>query len=381
MEYIQRINLDRINWCCRDYGITLNELADNLKISNSAITRLTTEQSITYNQLEKIANHFGRGVLFFLEETPIDETHFHTPQFRTLANQKPELSVKLKKLIKQVEKQRDVFLSLQEDLEEPTRSQFIAPNIPANNPIESAKIIRQWLELNDTNDFDSYRKAIEAKGILVFRTNGYNGKWQIAKESPILGFNLYNEICPVIVVKKLDYESQQCFTLMHELGHVILHKKSSIDDANDLYSHQGMEKDANAFAGNLLVPKSFLDAINDNNKPDDVTQYDDWLEVHRKKWGVSTEVILRRLLDFNRLSQIKYDEYRQWRSDTSFIQEGGGNRQFRNREPKHIFGDTFVKTVFDALNAQHISLNKASSYLDSIKIKDLHLLEKHYASH
>lgn len=381
MEYIQGINLDRINWCCRDYGITLDELALELGIKSNALNRLNTEQSITYKQLEKIAKHFDRGVLFFLDETPVDEAHFHTAQFRTLANQKPELSVKLKKLIKRVEKQRAVYLSLQDDLDDSQRPQFAPPSIPTNDPAEAARVIRQWLGLNDTNDFDSYRKAIEAKGILVFRTNGYNGKWQIAKENPILGFTLYDANCPVIVVKKLDYETQQCFTLMHELGHVILHKKSSIDDINDFYSHQGMEKDANAFAGNLLVPKSFLTVINDNDRPDDVSQYDSWLEYHKRKWGVSTEVILRRLLDSNRLPQIKYDEYRQWRSEAPLNLGEGGSRAYRNREPKHIFGDVFVRTVFDALNAQHISLNKASDYLDSIKIKDLHLLEKHYASH
>jgi hypothetical protein len=57
----------------------------------------------------------------------------------------------------------------------------------------------------------------------------------------------------------------------------------------------------------------------------------------------------------------------------------GGSRKYRHREPKHVFGDTFVRTVLDALNARHITLAKASSYLDSLKIKDLHQLERYYA--
>jgi hypothetical protein len=52
---------------------------------------------------------------------------------------------------------------------------------------------------------------------------------------------------------------------------------------------------------------------------------------------------------------------------------------YRYREPKHVFGDTFVRTVLDALNASHITLARASSYLDSLKIKDLHQLEHFYA--
>ena len=57
----------------------------------------------------------------------------------------------------------------------------------------------------------------------------------------------------------------------------------------------------------------------------------------------------------------------------------GGNRQYRHREPRHVFGDTYVRTVLDALSDRHITLAKASNYLDSIKIKDLHSLESYYA--
>jgi len=38
-----------------------------------------------------------------------------------------------------------------------------------------------------------------------------------------------------------------------------------------------------------------------------------------------------------------------------------------------------VRTVLDALNARHITLAKASSYLDNLKINDLQKLERHCA--
>jgi Zn-dependent peptidase ImmA (M78 family) len=58
----------------------------------------------------------------------------------------------------------------------------------------------------------------------------------------------------VIVVKKQYWDTRQTFTLMHELGHLLLHKPSSIDDEHDLQSHQGHEREANAFARYLLIP-------------------------------------------------------------------------------------------------------------------------------
>ena len=98
-------------------------------------------------------------------------------------------------MIERVEKQREVYLSLLEDLDELDQQQFAPPVLPKKNLQDAARIIRQWLDLSNRNDFSSYRNAIEARGVLIFRSNGYNGKWQIPKESPILGFTLYEKAC------------------------------------------------------------------------------------------------------------------------------------------------------------------------------------------
>jgi Zn-dependent peptidase ImmA (M78 family)/plasmid maintenance system antidote protein VapI len=380
MERIHSINPERIAWCCADYGITPGDLASDLGIATTSIERvMDDEDGLTFNQLRKIAEYFDRGMLFFLEVGRVDETQIHTPQFRTLANQKPDLSTKLKALIERVEKQREVYLSLREDLDDTDRPQFSPPDLPRQEPSDAARIARQWLDLSDVNSFETYRAVVEAKGVLVFRSNGYSGKWKIAKEDPMLGFTLYDPVCPVIVIKKQTWDSRQSFTLMHELGHLLMHKISSIDDEHDMQSHQGRERDANAFAGHLLVPDVFLAGIQDAERPDDVFRYDDWLASKRKAWGVSSEVILRRLLDTGRLPQSQYAAYRQWRAQSADVPKDGGNRMYRYREPKHVFGDTFVRTVLDALNTRHITLAKASSYLDSLKIKDLRRLEHLYA--
>jgi hypothetical protein len=94
----------------------------------------------------------------------------------------------------------------------------------------------------------------------------------------------------------------------------------------------------------------------------------------------STEVILRRLLDSGRLSREDYAAYRVWRANVVEQPRDGGNREWRHREPKHIFGDTFVRAVLDAMHSKYISLSKASTYLDGLKISDLHKLERYYAS-
>lgn len=380
MERIQSINPDRIAWCCADLGITLEQLAAETGISAAAMEHVMVgKDGMTFNQLRKLAGYLGRGVLFFLEEGTVDEEQVHSPQFRTLANQKPELSASLKALIERVERQREVYLSLREDLDDADHPRFAPPVLPADDLRVAARVARQWMGLGEQNNFDTYREALESRGVLVFRSNGYAGKWQIAKNNPILGFSLYDENCPVIVVKKQDWDTRQSFTLMHELGHLLLHKTSSIDDERDMESHRGHEREANAFAGYLLVPDSFLAGINDAERPEDVSGYDHWLGEQRRAWGVSGEMILLRLLDAGRLPQSRYEAYRRWAEESVIEVSDGGNREWRHREPRHIFGDTFVRTVLDSLYARHITLAKASSYLDNLKIKDLHQLERYYA--
>lgn len=380
MERIQSINPGRLAWCCADRGVTLDQCASESGIPVANLNKVMAgEPGLTFNQLNKLADYLGRGVLFFLEPDPVDEAQVHSPQFRTLANQKPELSARVKSLIERVERQRSIYLSLREELTDADLPRYSPPDLTKLNAIDSARKVRQWLGLAEVNNFDSYRRAVEAKGLLVFQSNGYNGAWQIAKESPILGFSLFDPACPVIVVKKQAAEPQQSFTLMHELGHVLLHKTSSIDDDRDMHSYNGREREANAFAGNLLVPDAFLIAIRDADRPAEVSQFDAWLLRQRNAWGVSCEVILRRLMDMGRLPRDDYAAYRAWRNATLPATDEGGSRSYRHREPKHVFGDTYVRTVLDALSARHITLAKASNYLDNLKIKDLHLLERHFA--
>lgn len=381
MHRIESINRDRIRWCANERGVSIDYLALESGVPAKALARLMKEGTgLTFAQLRMLADYFGRGVLFFLDHGPVDEERVHTVQYRTLTGQKPDLSPAVRKLIERVERQRELYLVLREDLHTEDYPVFRPISVRADQPASAAATVRSWLRLGQMNTFDQFRLAVEAKGILVFRSNGYAGRWQIAKDSPILGFSLFNDVCPVIVVKKSRAETQQTFTLMHELGHLILHRASSIDDAADMQSRVGHEREANAFAGHLLVPDAFLAEIRDDERPAAVEHFDTWLAEYRQRWGVSGEVILRRLLDAGRLPQERYTAYRAHVRSLLFDEdEATGSRAYRHREPKHIFGDKFVRTVLDALNAHRITATKACSYLDGLKLTDLHSLERHVA--
>ncbi len=382
MERVSAINPDRVLLGCRERGIEIPQLATDIQLSERMLEdALESGGGLTFTQLQRLARYFNRGVLFYLEPGIPKEEQLYSPQFRTLANQKPKMTPKVRALIQRAERQRDVFLGLREDLGEPAEGIFKPPTMSVTAPGPAGEAAREWLGLERRNTFVTYRKAVEVRGILVFRTNGYAGAWQIPKTDEIEGFCLFDDRCPIIVVKKQESEARQVFTLFHELAHLLLHKSSFIDDQGEMTRKSGVEYEANDFAGHLLAPDSFLDKISLNVKPSDAAGFDDWLRPQRTEWTVSGEVILRRLLDSGKIEQSEYEAYRSWKRKQTFQEESGGTRQYRHREPIHVFGDTFARTVLEALARQRITSTKASRYLDNLKLNDLRQLETYLATH
>jgi transcriptional regulator with XRE-family HTH domain len=117
MERIESINRDRIRWCADERGLSIDQVAAESAIPEKALARLMDDGiGLTFAQLRKLADYFGRGVLFFLDQGPVDEERAHTVQYRTLTGQKPELAPTVRKLIERVERQRELYLALREEL-------------------------------------------------------------------------------------------------------------------------------------------------------------------------------------------------------------------------------------------------------------------------
>ncbi len=381
MNRVNNINPDRILWSCDEHGITPEALCSQLRIRFDSLHKsMQGEPGITVLQLKKIADYFNHSLLFYLEEAPVDQNVVHSPQFRTLTGQKPTMAPELKMFIERVEKQRDIFVTLTEgDGVDPIDwERYQLPGNSVQDIKHSAARVRKWLGLTDHETFDSYRAKVEAKGVFVLVTNGYKGQWQIAKEDPVRGFSLYYPTYPVIVIKKQESTRPQVFTLMHELGHLLLHRRGYVDEKNDLYSNQGREKVANEFAGNVLVPDTILSDIDMSLFPfEEVSGFSTFLKDYCRRWSVSTEVVLRRLLNEGQLPLEKYEKYRAYRQDLPApTQTKGGNRKNRYNEPTKMFGKPFVSAVLAAYNEERITLSKASTYLDNLKIPDIHKLEQ-----
>jgi Zn-dependent peptidase ImmA (M78 family) len=378
------INPDRLHWCMTSIGMSIDGLSSDVDIAVQTLEKVMEKQAVlSVNQLEKLANYFKRSLMFFLDPNEVNEEKVYSPQFRTINNQKPITSPKLRAFIERVEKLRTVYLGLMEELESPISNQWHLNFESGAGGIKSlSSNVREWLGISPSDSFEDIRNAVESKGILVVVSNGYNGKWQIEKENPVRGFCLYFEVLPIIVVKKQLSKGAQAFTLIHELAHLLLHKKSSIDDEEDFQSYRGIEKEANEFAGNLLIPDHFLRELDVENLLSlNIEEYDNFLSVYKQRWCVSGEAILVRLLIDNKIPQQSYQIYKKFKEQKAandrLRKTGSIPRMYRHREPINVFGKPFVYAVFDSLHSRNITLAKASTYLDNLKISDVRQLEEY----
>lgn len=92
------------------------------------------------------------------------------------------------------------------------------------------------------------------------------------KDNSISGFIDFEK--KMIIVNQYDSPSRQKFTIAHELGHWILHQEE-LECNRDLIvfyrkaikgETDPLEREANCFAANLLVPDSFLKKFLDQSK-------------------------------------------------------------------------------------------------------------------
>ncbi|AWM14743.1 hypothetical protein DI487_13335 [Flavobacterium sediminis] len=118
----------------------------------------------------------------------------------------------------------------------------------------------------------------------------------------VSGFFVMTDTDNIITYNKKDGELRQRFTIAHEIGHFLLHSKDQpifIDktpsvmfrDNSSSTGEDFKEREANAFAASLLMPKKLIEAEIEK-APNDV---DDAIIFLAKKFKVSQQAMTFRL--------------------------------------------------------------------------------------
>ena len=73
MSKIESINLDRLRWSFKDRGVSMPELAKVAGLNPAKLQKvLDGDAYLGLGHLERIADYLGRGLLFFLDASPVE---------------------------------------------------------------------------------------------------------------------------------------------------------------------------------------------------------------------------------------------------------------------------------------------------------------------
>ena len=368
-----------LKWARENIGYGIEEAAKKIGISNPEKLRKAEEgtEYLTINQLRNAAKVYRRPFpIFFLESPPRDAVH---PDFRVLyTKESKKISPEAKKKIMEISQKRNFLIEITGFDEKNFPYEFI--KISTNEDFNSvASQIRKELNIdyktqtewkNEYKAFNAWRNAIEKRfGILIFQLDRINIE-------DLRGFSIAKKPFPIIAVNSKDIVYAKCFTLMHELCHILLETSNlcKSNDFNEMLTHEQEEVFCNYVSGAILTPKEFLIEDKLVKKYTENTKDYGILTALSVKYRISKEAILRRLLILNYITNKDYKIYRDKMSSIKYEEperSGKGFNYYTAFISRNSY--TYLKTVFSELEKGNISLVDASLNL-KIKINNLDVL-------
>jgi len=185
---------------------------------------------------------------------------------------------------------------------------------------------------------------------------------------------------PAIVVNAKDAPRGRVFTLMHEFCHLMLNRGGVCDPARvgseGRSPDENVEVFCNRMAGALLVPR---DALLEDARVQAVRDTSEWedelLGALASDFGVSREVILRRLLILGKTTGEFYEQKRaeylaQYAERATGVQENGGFAP-PFRVALRDNGRRYTSLVLEALERERITPADVTDFL-GVRLKHLH---------
>lgn len=315
MAYVYAlINKDTLAYICREKGVTGDFIANKTKISatNLALWLAPSDSALpTIKQAKKLASclHIPfAGLYMNSTDIPLKKIP-NVRNMRTMLGTSSSDDSALNVAMIDVLLERDFLLNANDELRLTTKT--FLPVVPeGNDPRIWANAIREQFSISleqqykcsSARQFYLYlREKIESEGVFI----------HCFTDVPIdtaRGFAIYYEDLPIIGINDEDRPPAKSFSIIHELVHLFKRESSLCNDMNNSVATKEEEVFCNAVAGELLVPQDAISIVLSNNNCSAPYSKEDLKRI-ADRFSVSREVIIRRLLDLNKISKIEYDTY------------------------------------------------------------------------
>lgn len=365
----------------RRIRLDIDLAAEKLKIDPERLTDWESgKDQPTFAQLKKIANIYKTHVsIFYLPKPPTD---FHPltdyrvlPQTTTPDN---EQTYRLKANILEAFDRRETLIEFYELLEMPFPEGTL--KIKRNeSPTHASEKIRKFLNINTdqlprTKDrykiLKFWKRTVEAKGILVCQTSA-NTHLSVELNT-FRGFCIAQKPFPVIVVNSQDSPNGRIFTILHELVHIALGESiiqnMKYEDAS-FQNVNPVEVFCNQVAAEVLVPEKELLAIVEppfNSK---------LLTEASQHFGVSIEVIMRRLLTLKKITRRMYQTFRIEQQKYNETDQNPKGFPHYHTRLLNATGEYFARTAFSAYYEDKITLADLTSVFSNCATKHIFKIE------
>lgn len=361
------VNGSVLKWARISIRMPLDKAAERLGISQDDLTAKEANGAVLrFTELEHMGTVYRRPVAAFLYPTPPAEPPLPTDH-RTVRAQGQYplttptiLAVRFAQRVQELANDVTGLTGEQLDVRLPSAALSEDPDSVARSTRAALKVplAAQATWRGNYEPLNVWMGAVEALGVYVLRQ-----KMPI-KETR--GFALTGTP-PVIVLNSEDAANGRTFSLMHELCHLILASPSVCDMRVSGYDTRSerVEVFCNRFAGSLLVPEdALLSAVGSRRK--DPVWADSELSSLARRFSVSQEVILRRLLIVGRTDE---DFYQGWReqAEAAYARIRSARNKGRGQPPAQRAvqenGHLFTGQVLRAESGRVLSATEAAQYL------------------
>ncbi|MHA1962186.1 MAG: ImmA/IrrE family metallo-endopeptidase [Candidatus Thorarchaeota archaeon] len=364
-----------LKWAREDRGLDLDLAASRIGIKTSKLVACESgTDNLTFAQLRKAAYTYRRPTAtFYLNDPP---PPIKIPKFRRVPQRIGEpLSPELKLEIRKFHHKRRTAIELAEFSPSFEWTHLGSVGLESDPEIAGSQI-RSMLgirpefprKLDKYKAFNRWRNAIEGTGTLVFLISN-------VEVGEMRGLSFAESPFPFIAVNRKDDPRPRSFSLLHEFCHLLLKDSSVCEMRSEFEVDKAPSKSPEVFcnhaAGAALVPADLLlmtSTVRMHGKADKWALPE--LTTLARRFRVSREVILRRLLILDKTSGDFYRRVRDHLQYTRPVAKKGGGGEFAYQRVMHTDGLAFTSMVIDALDGRAITYSDVTDIL-GIRLNDL----------
>lgn len=359
-----------LSWARESIGLTIDNVAKRLGTTEKSVFAFEQgERNVTLKTLKKLALIYKRSLATFLLPSPPVEPPMPT-DFRSLPSEKKkELTSKTFLAIRNARRYQSLAIELAKSMNKDISKKYNNVDI-TENPEKLAKQIRNGFDIplskqetqrNEYFAFNYWKQLLENSNVLVFQFS--------MPLDEIRAFSIVEGEMPVIAINTKDSLLARVFSLFHEYAHILLNI-SGICNLEDEYTsgqHKNQEIFCNHFAGAFLLPENVFEINEFRKGMFNKNNIDVHLEQIAKRYKVSKEVVLRRMLIFGFIDKNLYQfKKKEWGEKEWIVKKGGKNKPDRRCVQEK--GKNYISLVLEAHKEKKITFRDVADYL-TIKTK------------